>query len=181
MNGIDMVGVRIEIKQKLIVGVMSQGDKYAIDNNGTIVSSGGTAGYCVLSIPSELHYSIYYIQAILGSIQGEWLASLYGEIFRGGFISRGTKVLEQIPVRTIDFSNTEEKNMHDDIVDRQKKLISLGDKISKASGNKRKLTPLQRRFANLKREQQNAINALYGMTEEEALLIPIIKEQYAAD
>ncbi len=170
-----------EIKQKLIVGVMSQGDKYAIDNNGTIVSSGGTAGYCVLSIPAELHYSIYYIQAILGSIQGEWLASLYGEIFRGGFISRGTKVLEQIPVRTIDFSNTEEKNMHDDIVDRQKKLISLGDKISKASGNKRKLTPLQRRFANLKREQQNAINALYGMTEEEALLIPIIKEQYAAD
>ena len=71
--------------------------------------------------------------------------------------------------------------MHDDIVNRQKKLISLGDKISKASGNKRKLTPLQRRFANLKREQQNAINALYGMTEEEALLIPIIKEQYAAD
>ncbi len=170
-----------EIKQKLIVGVMSQGDKYAIDNNGTIVSSGGTAGYCVISIPSDLQYSIYYIQAVLGSIQGEWLASLYGEIFRGGFISRGTKVLEQIPVRTIDFSNAEEKSMHDDIVDRQKKLISLGDKISKASGNKRKLTPLQRRFANLMREQQNAINALYGMTEEEALLIPKIKEQYAAD
>lgn len=170
-----------EIKQKLIVGVMSQGDKYAVDDKGTIVSSGGTAGYCVISIPSDLPYSIYYIQAILGSIQGEWLASLYGEIFRGGFISRGTKVLEQIPVRTIDFANTEEKRMHDDIVERQKKLISLGDKMSKASGNKRKLTPLQRRFADLKREQQKAINALYGMTEEEALLIPIIKEQYAAD
>ena len=170
-----------EIKQKLIVGVMSQGDKYAIDNNGTIVSSGGTAGYCVVSIPSNLQYSIYYIQAILGSIQGEWLASLYGEIFRGGFVSRGTKVLEQIPVRTIDFSNAEEKRMHDDIVNRQKKLISLGDKISKTLGNKRKLTPLQRRFADLRREQQKAINALYGMTEEDALLIPIIKEQYAAD
>lgn len=170
-----------EIKQKLIVGVMSQGDKYAVDNKGTIVSSGGTAGYCVVSIPSDLPYSIYYIQAILGSIQGEWLASLYGEIFRGGFISRGTKVLEQIPVRTIDFANTEEKRMHDDIVERQKKLISLGDKISKASGNKRKLTPLQRRFADLKREQQDAINSLYEMTEDEASSIPIIKEQYAAD
>lgn len=170
-----------EIKQKLIVGVMSQGDKYAVDNKGTIVSSGGTAGYCVVSIPSELNYSIYYIQAILGSLQGEWLASLYGEIFRGGFISRGTKVLMQIPVRTIDFSNEEEVTKHDDIVERQKKLISLGDKIAKASGNNRKRIPLQRKFSELKREQQIAINALYGMTEEEALKIPRIKEQYAAD
>lgn len=160
---------------------MSQGDKYAVDNKGTIVSSGGTAGYCVVSIPSELNYSIYYIQAILGSLQGEWLASLYGEIFRGGFISRGTKVLMQIPVRTIDFSNEEEVSKHDDIVERQKKLISLGDKIAKASGNNRKRIPLQRKFSELKREQQIAINALYGMTEEEALRIPIIKEQYAAN
>ena len=170
-----------EIKQKMIVGIMSQGDKYAIDDKGTIVSSGGTAGYCVVSIPSDLQYSIYYIQALLCSRQGEWLASKYGEIFKGGYISRGTKVLYQIPVRTIDFSNPEEKRMHDDIVERQKKLIGLGDRMSKASDNKRKLTPLQRRFDDLKREQQYAINALYGMTEEEASRIPIIKEQYAAD
>ena len=73
----------------MIVGVLAQTDKYAIDNNGTLVSSGGTAGYCLVSIPSDSQYSIYYIQAILGSIQGEWLASLYGEIFRGGYIARG--------------------------------------------------------------------------------------------
>ena len=87
----------------------------------------------------------------------------------------------QIPVRTIDFSNEEEVTKHDDIVERQKKLISLGDKIAKASGNNRKRIPLQRKFSELKREQQIAINALYGMTEEEALKIPRIKEQYAAD
>ena len=170
-----------EIKQKLIVGVMSQGDKYAIDNMGTIISSGGTAGYCVVSIPSDLRYSIYYIQALLGSLQGEWLASLYGEIFRGGFISRGTKVLMQIPIRTIDFTNDEEVKMHNDIVERQKKLICLGNKIAKATGNNRKLTPLERQFALLKEEQQKTINSLYGINEEDALLIPIIKEQYAAD
>ena len=87
----------------------------------------------------------------------------------------------QIPIRTIDFSNNEEVRMHDDIVDRQKKLISLGDKMAKASGNNRKRIPLQRRFSELRREQQKAINALYGMSEEEALRIPIIKEQYAAN
>lgn len=147
--------------------------------HGTLVSSGGTAGYCLISIPKESPYSIYYIQAILGSIQGEWLASLYGEIFRGGYIARGTKVLKQIPIRTINFDNAEEKAAHDDIVDRQKKLIKLGDKIAATVGNKRTLTPLLRQFKKLKEEQQEAINALYGMSKEEEMLIPRIKDLYA--
>ena len=170
-----------EIKEKMIVGVLAQADKYAIDNNGTLVSSGGTAGYCLVSIPSDSPYSIYYIQAILGSIQGEWLASLYGEIFRGGYIARGTKVLKQIPIREIDFTNPNERNVHDDIVNRQKRLIELGDKISKVAKNRRSLIPLQRQFDSLKQEQQNVINMLYGMTNDEVSLIPKIKELYAAD
>lgn len=168
-----------EIPNKIIVGVLSQADKYAVDTHGTLVASGGTAGYCLISIPKESPYSIYYIQAILGSVQGEWLASLYGEIFRGGYIARGTKVLKQIPIRTINFNVEEEKAAHDDIVERQKKLIKQGDKIASAKGNKRALTPLMRQFNKLKEEQQKAINTLYDMSEEEVLLIPRIKDLYA--
>lgn len=170
-----------EVEEKMIVGVLAQTDKYAIDNNGTLVSSGGTAGYCLVSIPSGCEYSIYYIQAILDSIQGEWLASLYGEIFRGGYIARGTKVLNQIPIREIDFTNPNERKIHDDIVVRQKRLIGLGDKLSKASKNQRSLIPLQRQFDLLKQEQQNVINMLYGMKNDEVALIPKIKELYATD
>lgn len=170
-----------EVKEKMIVGVLSQADKYAIDTNGTFVTSGGTAGYCMVRVPEEKHYSIYYIQAVLGSVQGEWMASLYGEIFRGGYIARGTKVLKQMPIRTIDFTNGDDVALHDAIVDRQKRLIDLGDRISKAKTNPRKLTPLRRQFDLLKAEQQNAINALYGMTDEEVKKIPLIKELYAAD
>ena len=170
-----------EVAEKMIVGVLAQADKYAIDNNGTLVSSGGTAGYCLVSVPSDNQYSIYYIQAILGSIQGEWLASLYGEIFRGGYIARGTKVLKQIPIREIDFANEDEHRAHDEIVARQKRLIELGEKMAKVANKRRKLIPLQRQFDRLKHEQQNAINVLYGMTNEEVSLIPKIKELYAAD
>ena len=89
--------------------------------------------------------------------------------------------MKQIPVRTIDFNNPTEVAKHDDIVDRQKKLISLGDRIAAAGNNVRKATPLKRQFELLKAEQQQAINYLYGMTEEEVSLIPKIKELYAAD
>lgn len=170
-----------EISEKIIVGVLAQENKYAVDTNGTLVSSGGTAGYCLVSVPADSHYSIYYIQAILGSIQGEWLASLYGEIFRGGFIARGTKVLKQIPVRTIDFTDPDDVAAHDEIVERQKSLITLGDRIVAAGSNTRKSTPLKRQFELLKSEQQQAISNLYGMTDDEVTLIPKIKELYAAD
>ena len=63
----------------------------------------------------------------------------------------------------------------------KKKLIELGDKISKVAKNRRSFIPLQRQFDLLKQEQQNVINMLYGMTNDEASLIPKIKELYAAD
>ena len=170
-----------EVEEKMIVGVLSQADKYAIDNKGTLVTSGGTAGYCMVRVPEGKHYSIYYIQAVLGSVQGEWMASLYGEIFRGGYIARGTKVLKQLPIRSIDFSDEKEIAVHDRIVDRQKRLIELGDKLVKAQSSPRKTVPLLRQFNALKEEQQDAINELYGMTKEQQQQIPLIKEMYAAD
>lgn len=170
-----------EVAEKMIVGVLSQADKYVVDNRGTLVSSGGTAGYCMISVPTNSQYSIYYIQALLGSVQGEWMASLYGEIFRGGYIARGTKVLKQIPIRTIDFANEKDLARHDEIVVRQKQLIAIGDKLAKVLGNPRKVAPLQRQFDALREEQQNSINALYGMTKEEQSRIPLIKDIYAVN
>ena len=170
-----------DVSEKMIVGVLAQAEKYAIDNNETLVSSGGTAGYCLVSVPPKSSYSIYYIQAILCSIQGEWLASLYGEIFRGGYIARGTKVLKQIPIREIDFDNDHERKVHDVIVTRQKRLIELGDAMNQISKQRKVLIPLERQFARLKQEQQSDINDLYGMTNEEVLLLSKLKEQYAAD
>lgn len=172
-----------EVAEKIIVGVLAQEDKYAVDTNGTLVASGGTAGYCIISVPKSTEYSIYYLQAILGSVQGEWLASLYGEVFRGGYIARGTKVLKQIPVRAIDFSNQEEKLTHDEIANRQKTLITLGTKLQQAkkSRNIRKINTLQRKFDTMRKEQQTTINRLYGMSDSEFQDILKAKNIYATD
>jgi type I restriction-modification system DNA methylase subunit len=168
------------LPEKIIVGVLSTGDKYAVDSCSTFVSSGGTAGYCMIALPEDSQYSIYYIQAILNSKYVQWVTSLMGEIFRGGFIARGTKVLKQLPVRKIDFENAEEKQTHDNIAEKQKQLIELGDKIDAMHGNKRQLTILQRQFDIAKQELADMIMNLYGMQQYDSI-IPIIKEQYAAD
>ncbi|MDP2059944.1 MAG: Eco57I restriction-modification methylase domain-containing protein, partial [Flavobacteriaceae bacterium] len=161
------------LPSKIIVGVLSVGDKYAIDIHGTLISSGGTAGYCVVAIPTDSDYSIYYIQAILNSKYLEWFSALYGEIFRGGYIARGTKVLKNLPIRKINFTNSKEKALHDKIVETQIELISIYDQIDANVGNKRALTPLQGQFVREKANLEKLLAKLYDLGSDD-LLIPLI-------
>jgi hypothetical protein len=169
-----------ESKEKIVVGVLSTGEKYPIDKNKTIVSSGGTAGYCIIAIPDSCQYSIYYIQAILNSKYLEWVSTLHGEVFRGGYIARGTKVLKNLPIRKIDFSDVEQKALHNKIVETQKELISIYDKIDAHAGNKRALTPLQGQFVREKANLETLLAKLYNLGDDD-LLIPLIKELYEAN
>lgn len=169
------------VKTKIIVGVLSRGNKYGIDTNGVFLVSGGTAGYCAVGIPDESLYSPYYIQAVLNSKYVEWIASLRGEIFRGGFIARGTKVLKDMPIRVINFNDADEKSLHDRIVEQQKKLIELGDMIVDAKDDNRKSIVLQRKLNYELNVQNENLRILYDIDELKEKQLPIISELYAAD
>ena len=168
------------IKEKIIIGVMSSGEKYPIDFSKTLHTAGGTAGYCSIYLSDDSEYSIYYIQAILNSRYVEWLIHLRGEVFRGGYIARGTKVLKKLPIRTIDFKNKQDKTIHDKIVTLQKELIVIQSKIDNNIGNARKLVPLDRQFINKKAEMDDTLKTLYNLGESDSL-IPTISELYATN
>ncbi len=171
---------KCDVPSKIVVGVLSQGNKYAIDYYGTLISSGGTAGYCMITLPDDFQYSIYYIQALLNSKYLEWFSAIYGEVFRGGYIARGTKVLKKLPIRTIDFTNTVEKALHDKIASIQATLIQLQGQIDQNSNNNRELIPLNRQFANNKTKLEDTLKTLFNLGEGDNL-IPLISKLYAAD
>ena len=166
-------------EEKLVVGVLSTGDKYVLDNTKAIVSSGGTAGYCIISLPNESHYSIYYIQAILNSKYCEWFAGLYGEVFRGGYIARGTKILEKLPIRTIDFENAEDLAKHNSIAELQKALVDIHSQLSTTT-NQRSKVQLQRRFTDLNNNMIAQLSSLYNLADDD-LIIPSIQDIYATN
>jgi len=171
---------KCDVPAKIIVGVLSQGNKYAIDYHGTLISSGGTAGYCMISIAEDSEYSIYYLQALLNSKYLEWFSSLYGEVFRGGYIARGTKVLKQLPIRVINFGDEDEKSLHDNISEMQKLLIEKQGEIDKNNDNRRKLTILHRQFETIKETQDDNIKQLFNLGEMD-YSIPLISEMYGAN
>lgn len=169
-----------KIKEKIIIGVNSQGNKYPIDFSQTLHTAGGTAGYCSVFLSEDSRYSIYYIQAILNSKYLEWIISLKGEVFRGGYIARGTKVLKKLPIRLIDFDNDVDKKIHDQIVTIQKYLIHIQSQIDQNAGNRRALIPLERQFNTKKVELNETLKSLYNLGEDDNL-IPLISELYAAN
>jgi hypothetical protein len=62
MSGTGTADIKVWIVadyHKIIVGVLSVGDKYAIDIYGTLISSGGTAGYCVVAVPEN--FGLFYL------------------------------------------------------------------------------------------------------------------------
>lgn len=168
------------IKEKIIIGVMSSGEKYPIDFSKTLHTAGGTAGYCSIYLSDQSQYSIYYIQAILNSRYVEWLIHLRGEVFRGGYIARGTKVLRKTPIRTIDFTDKRDKDIHDKIVSLQRELIAIQSKIDTNRGNDRKLIPLNRKFNIKKNEIDYTLKVLYNLGENDSL-IPTISDMYATN
>jgi SAM-dependent methyltransferase len=170
---------KCDVSAKIIVGVLSQGDKYAIDYHQTLISSGGTAGYCMITLPTGFEYSIYYIQALLNSKYLEWFSSLIGEVFRGGYIARGTKVLKKLPIRVIDFSNEDDKSLHDTISEVQQRLIGIQTDIDKNINNNRALIPLKRQFQIEKTKLDNLLTSLYNLEDDN--LIPLISEIYAVN
>lgn len=169
---------KCDVPAKIIVGVLSQGNKYAIDYHGTLISSGGTAGYCMITLPDDFPYSIYYIQALLNSKYLEWFSALIGEVFRGGYIARGTKVLKKLPIRIIDFDEDEDKALHDTIATFQERLIQLQGQIDVSADNPRVLVLLKRRFDSLKSQLDESLKTLYNLGEDDSI-IPLISEIYA--
>lgn len=161
---------KCEASEKIVVGVLSSGDKYAIDTSKTLITSGGTAGYCMITLPSDSQYSIYYIQALLNSKYIEWFSSLIGEVFRGGYIARGTKVLKKLPIRAINFENATDKDKHDEIVNLQKKLIDIQKLIDQNQEDARRLIPLQREFDEVKNTLNIVLKNLFALGKEDALI-----------
>jgi hypothetical protein len=169
-----------ESDEKIVVGVMSSGGKYPIDKMKTIVTSGGTAGYCIIALPNNSPYSLYYIQALLNSKYVEWYAALNGEVFRGGYISRGTKVLNRLPIVTIDFGNAQAKALHDRIAATQAALIQKYTVMQGNVRDRRIYIQQQREFSLLERRLDQLLYELYNLGDNDSQ-IPLIKDFYEID
>ena len=148
---------------KLIWPVLSLEARYAYDDQDIVFTGGGNGPYYGLHLLPEAALSIHYLQAVLSHPVIEAMVRARGSAFRGGYKSHGKQFVKDLPIRQIDFTNAEEKNAHDRIVNLVKTLIQITERATTAT------VPWQRQQVaqqaqGLRQAVQALIGGLYNIT-----------------
>lgn len=147
---------------KLIWPVLSLEARYAYDDQDIVFTGGGNGPYYGLRPLPEIALSIHYLQAVLSHPVIEAMVRARASAFRGGYKSHGKQFVKDLPIRQIDFTNAEEKNAHDRIVNLVKTLIQITERATTAA------VPWQRQQATqqaqgLRQAVQTLIGGLYNI------------------
>jgi hypothetical protein len=143
---------------KILYSVNQTGKKYGLDETGIVFSSGGTAGEVAI-YPADSGYSLDFVLALLDQIPIEFYLRKRGSPFRGGYVSRGSDVIEGVPVPLVDFSNEQDRRFHDSISETMGKLREKS-KVQPASRDQRQHSEA---VAALKKELDNLFAERWGL------------------
>lgn len=147
---------------KLIVGILTKNPLYIYDNQDMLIASGGTAGYCAIAEKEDSPYHLEFVQAVLNHPVIEWLTSIIGSDFDNGFHSRGTAVLENIPIVRIDFNNEEQAKVYYNIIDRTRRVYAINEELKKRL-DKRRINALVSEKDQLIKLIEENVSKLYGI------------------
>lgn len=104
----------------------------AYDSEGTHFLDNVDVGGITLKEEYE-NQGVTYLLGLINSKLLGWYFPFVSAPFRGGWLSANRQFLSQLPIRTIDFSNPEDKKMHD-------KMVKLVQNMLDAQKRKQEIT-----------------------------------------
>ncbi len=90
--------------------------------------------------------------------------------FRGGWMSANRQFLSQLPIRTIDFTNTTDRERHDRMVALVEEMLSLHKQLA-AARTDHEQTSLKRQIDATDRRIDRLVYDLYNLTDEEIRIV----------
>jgi hypothetical protein len=131
--------------------------------------------YCQNSV-FIIHSSEINLKYLLGLLNSKLINFIYklGNPQTGKvFAEIKPSVIKKLPIRTIDFDNTDDKAKHDKMVKLVESMLDLHNKLSAAKVPDEKIR-IQRQINTTDKKIDNLVYQLYNLTEEE---IAIVKDK----
>jgi len=130
--------------------------------------------YAIVDWESKRPYHINYLLALINStLLDFWFTKKFGSThMAGGYITYNAIYLEQLPIRRIDFKNSDDKQAHDSIVALVEKMLELHKKLAPLKeifSDERE--QLLKEIAKTDKEIDNLVYDLYGLTEAERKIV----------
>jgi hypothetical protein len=155
-----------EKEQKLISKFVGKGLCLAYDDEKRFVIN--TA--CIIFTRQSTEESVKYFLGILNSrMMNFYFQSMFTD-YRKTFPIVKSGYLEQLPIRTIDFSDPRDKSRHDRMVELVDRMLDLHKQLSRAKAPHDREV-LQRQIDATDRQIDRLVYELYELTEEEIRIV----------
>ena len=162
-------------QKKLLTPSIAQSASFTLDEHDFyyfIGSGGGGGGGYGITIKPAYAIAYEYLLGLLNSKLLDAYLKSFSSRFRGGFYAYSRQYIEQLPIRTIDFSNPEDAVQHDQMVELVERMLSLNERLDEAKIESER-TVIQHQIDATDRRIDRLVYELYGLSDEE---IEIVEE-----
>jgi hypothetical protein len=158
-------------KPKLLTQVLAKRASYTIDFEAEycFVGGGNAGGYGIQIAPSSGLSELYLLGLLNSRLLDIYLHNI-STPFRGGYYSYARRFIEQLPIRTINFSNKADKARHDEMVKLVEQMLELHRQKGKARTPSDQ-TQIERQITATDRKIDRLVYELYELTDEEIALV----------
>jgi len=153
----------------LLWPVLSTGPNYVYDDQSVVFTGGGNGPFYGLQVKSTTKESIFFVQAILNHWLMEELIKGKGSVFRGQYYSHGKQFVSTLPIIRIDFEDSHQRQVHDEIVGGVKTLMEQSKILSPLS-NKYSRNTVEEVIRATEAKVSKLIDGLYGICQEDIMI-----------
>ena len=160
------------LAQNIVAHIQNPIDHIKI--TATVVPDEDIENYVILDTINQIQckdgYSNRFILGLLCSTLMNWF--VYRFIFAKAIRTMhfDAVVTDRLPISPIDFTNPDEKQLHDDMVALVEKMLELNEQIQKANFDSER-EPIERQIAATDRKIDQLVYKLYGLTEDEIKIV----------
>lgn len=127
-----------------------------------------TGGYGVTS--DEKQGSLAYLCGLLNSRLLDFYLKNVSTNFHGGYFAANKQYIEQLPIRAVDLSDSDDRAFHDRMVKLVESMLKLHQKLHVARTPMEK-TALERQIDATDRQIDALVYELYGLTDQEIAIV----------
>jgi len=119
---------------------------------------------------SKSRSAYLYLLGLLNSRLTTFFLRMISTPYSGGYLALNRQYIEQLPIRTLDFSDPEDVARHDQMVELVERMLILHEKLATAKISQEK-TIIQHQIEAMDRQIDLLVYELYGLTEEEIEIV----------
>jgi type I restriction-modification system DNA methylase subunit len=156
---------------QILVPLLAKHGMFALipeDLRGTLCMMAG--GGFSITVTKESSVDPTYVLGLLNSRLLFWKLRRLSSVFRGGWITCTKQYFGDLPIRTINFSDTTDKAHHDGMVQLVTQILTTKHQLA-AARTERDKTFYENKCATIDRQIDDLVYELYELTPEEIALV----------